>query len=164
MWISKKLKMLNVWGIYLKYCDSQTNKQNTIILTYKELHGTCIKSKKQHIYSIFQISQQKFSKLNVSPHQVCRKFDPFYRQPPIWSFPPWCIFTNSPIFTTFFWQYRPNDIRGKHRNKNMRESYFFMFRRLQNNVTLFFYKQHFYVSHQSEISFELITVSWIKGI
>ena len=110
MWISKKLKMLNVWGIYLKYRDSQTNKQNTIILTYKELHGTCIKSKKQHIYSIFQISQQKFSKLNVSPHQVCRKFDPFYRQPPIWSFPPWCIFTNSPIFTTFFWQYRPNDI------------------------------------------------------
>ena len=29
-------------------------------------------------------------------------------------------------------------------NKLMRESYFFMFRRLQNNVTYLIYKQHFY--------------------
>ena len=30
-----------------------------------------------------QISQQKFSKLTVSPHLVCRKFEaPFYKQSP----------------------------------------------------------------------------------
>ena len=34
-------------------------------------------------------------------------------------------------------------IRNKHKNKFMMESYFFMFRRLQNNITYFF-KQHFY--------------------
>ena len=48
----------------------------------------------------------------------------------------------------------------------MRESYFFMFRRLQNNATSFFlfYKQHFCIPHQAEIWLEIITVSCIKRI
>ena len=32
---------------------TQTNKQKTIITTYKEFLGTCIKSKKNKIYSVY---------------------------------------------------------------------------------------------------------------
>ena len=39
----------------------------------------------------------------------------------------------------------------KHKNQLTREGYFFMFRRLQNNVTYSFYKQQFYMQHQAEI-------------
>ena len=46
----------------------------------------------------------------------------------------------------------------------MGESYFFKFRRLQNNATSFFlfYKQHFRIPHEAEIWLEIITVSCIK--
>ena len=55
------------------------------------------------------------------------------------------FFQTSHLWQIFcFWQYCPNEIQGKHRNKLMRESYLFMFRRLQNNVTCFFYDQHLY--------------------
>ena len=47
------------------------------------------------------------------------------------------FFLNPLPLTTFFWQYCPNDVRGKHKNRLMGESYFFMFRVLQNNVSLF---------------------------
>ena len=33
----------------------------------------------------------------------------------------------------------------------MRKSYFFMFRRLQNNTAFDFYMPHFYMSQQAEI-------------
>ena len=50
------------------------------------------------------------------------------------------ITTNSPhpasaIFDNTFLTIPPNEIRDKHKNKTMRESYFFIFRRLKNNVT-----------------------------
>ena len=42
----------NLYIIYLTYHGQPDNKQNVIITTYKELLGTCIKSKNQHIYSM----------------------------------------------------------------------------------------------------------------
>ena len=56
-------------------------------------------------------------------------------------------FLKSPhLWLHFCRQYCPNDIRSKH-NKLLRESYFFMFRRLQNNVTVFFHRRQFYMPH-----------------
>lgn len=66
---------------------------------------------------------------------VHKRFEPpFYRKLPIWpstSFihpPPLYICT--PTFD-IFWQYCPNDIWDKHKNKLIEEKYFFMFIRLQ---------------------------------
>ena len=42
----------------------------------------------------------------------------------------------------------------------MWQSYFFIFRRLKNNVTYF--KQHFYKQHQAEIWSEIVKISSIK--
>ena len=39
----------NIRNIWFRYHENQTNKQKTIITTYKEFLGTCLKSKKQHI-------------------------------------------------------------------------------------------------------------------
>ena len=46
--------------------------------------------------------------------------------------------------------FNKNEIQDKHKDKLMWQSYFFMLRGLQNNVTCFF-KQHFYKQHQAEI-------------
>ena len=62
--IWKYSKLLNVFIIYLEYHGNLTNKQNMIITTYKQLLGTCIKSKTAtYIYSMCQIILQKFSKV-----------------------------------------------------------------------------------------------------
>ena len=69
--------------------------------------------------------------------------------------PPFYIFPNHSLLTTL-WRYRPNEIPDKHKNKLTWQSYFFIFRRLENNVTSFFYKQHFYKQQQAEIWSEII--------
>ena len=46
-------------------------------------------------------------------------------------------FPNSSLLTTFFRQYRPKEIRDKYKNEPMRESCFFIYRRLQNNKVCF---------------------------
>ena len=48
------------------------------------------------------------------------------------------FFETSDYLHFFFWQYRPNGTRDKHKNKLSRESYFFIFGRLQSNVIGFF--------------------------
>ena len=54
----------------------------------------------------------------------CKRFEaPFYRQHP-WLSPLYMFFPNPPLLTIFFWQYCPNDIQVKHKNKLMREKYF----------------------------------------
>ena len=65
-------------------------------------------------------------RLTVILTTVCRRFEsPSYiGNPPIWPSPLHIFFSNPPPLTTCFWQYRRNDIRGKHKNKVMRESYF----------------------------------------
>ena len=41
-------------------------------------------------------------------------------------------------------QYHPNEILDKYKNKLMWQSYFFIFKRLKNNVIyMFFYKKYF---------------------
>ena len=53
-------KILNICSIYLKYHGSQTNKQNMIMTTYKELLGTWHPNlKKQNIYTVFTKSASK---------------------------------------------------------------------------------------------------------
>ena len=58
---------------------------------------------------------------------------------PLCGKPPIYIFSSKPpTIYIFFWQYRPNGTRDKHKNKLSRESYFFIFGRLQSNVIGFF--------------------------
>ena len=61
-------------------------------------------------------------------------------------------------FGNIFWQDSLNEIQNKHKNKLKWQSHFFMFRRLQNNVTWFLYMQHFYVWHQPEIWSKVIAI------
>ena len=54
---------------------------------------------------------------------------------------------------------RLSGIRGKHKNKLMKVSCLFKFRRLRNNFACFF---DFYKQHQAEIWFEILIISGIK--
>lgn len=69
-------------------------------------------------------------------------------------------FSELPTFGIFWW-YDPNEIRNEHKNKLMRESYFFMFGRVTNNVKCFFIVNT-YKQHQAEIRFELKVISGIE--
>ena len=60
------------------------------------------------------------------------------------------FFFKTPVFNIS----SPSEIRNKYKNKLMRKSHFVMFRKLQNNVKSFFYKQHFHKQHQTEIWFK----------
>ena len=66
---------------------------------------------------------------------VFRKIKPpSIDNPPLYSHP----FLSLYEFHTFgniFWRDSPNEIQNKHKNKLNWKSHFFMFRRLQNNVT-----------------------------
>ena len=77
----------------------------------------------------------------------------------VWNFYP---FPNPSLFITFFDNITPNETRDKYKSKTLRKSYFFMFRRLQNNITCLFANKHFYKQHQAEIWLEIITISGIK--
>ena len=50
-----------ICSIYLKYHGSETKKQNVVMKTYKELLGTCIKSKKAYINTVCIKSASKDS-------------------------------------------------------------------------------------------------------
>ena len=55
--------------------------------------------------------------------------------PPLYGHPsPFYIFPNPLLLARLFRQYCPNEIPDKHKNKLMWQSYFFIFRRLKNNV------------------------------
>lgn len=41
------------------------------------------------------------------------------------------------IVQTFFYEYRTNEMRDQHKNKSTRENSFFIFTKLQNNITYF---------------------------
>ena len=70
---------------------------------------------------------------------------PFYRQFSLYiAILPFLSLFGTCTFGNIFWQDSPNEIQNKHKNKLVWQSHFFMFRRLQNNVT-FFYMQHFYM-------------------
>ena len=45
---------------------------------------------------------------------VCRRFEtPFYRHPSLYTHLPLYLFSQSPTWAIFFWQYCPNEIRDK---------------------------------------------------
>ena len=84
-----------------------------------------------------------------SMQKVLTASPPLYRQPsymanplpPIWPTP---IFSpNPPLLTTFSRQYHPNEIPNKRKKYLMRESYFFILRKLQNSITCFFVRSTF---------------------
>ena len=65
---------------------------------------------------------------------VSRKFKPFYRQFPLYiAILSFLSLFGTHTFDNILWQYSPNEIQNKHKNKLT--SHFFMFRRLQNNIT-----------------------------
>ena len=53
------------------------------------------------------------------------------------------LFSENPTFDNIFRWCRPKDIRDKRKNKIMRESYFFVFRRLQHKIICFFVSNTF---------------------
>ena len=73
-----------------------------------------------------------------------------------------------PTFDNYFWWYCGSEIWDKHKNKLIRESYWFMFKRLQNNITCLLCKKHLDKQHQtvnlSEIVIFGIKKSWVKFI
>ena len=78
---------------------------------------------------------------------VSRKFKPpSIDNSPLYSHPFLSLF-GIHTFGNIFRQDSPNEIQNKHKNKLKWQSHFFMFRKLQNNVTCFFYMQHFYMQH-----------------
>ena len=95
---------------------------------------------------------------------MCRRFEPsFYKQPPYKAIPHFSYFFR----THCFWQDFPDNIapvkyRINTKIKLMWQSYFFIFRRLKNNIICFFYKQHFYKQHLAETWCEIITIWSIK--
>ena len=74
---------------------------------------------------------------------MCR-FETPHHPPPHMAISPFYIFSEPPSLARLFRQYRPIEILDKHKNKLIWQSYFFIFRRLKNNVTCYFYKQHLY--------------------
>ena len=57
------------------------------------------------------------------------------------TFHPFYLFSEPPTFDNFFLLYRPNVMRDKHTKKLVRESYFFMFKKLQNYIKCIFCKK-----------------------
>ena len=105
----------------------------------------------------------KESSCDHSVQNVCAEcLNPILYTTPKYDHPPsptFCLFFPSPpLLATLFLQYRPNEISGKHSNKLIAQSYFFIFRGLKNNVTCFFYKQYLYKQHQAKICSKIIIV------
>ena len=73
-----------------------------------------------------------------------------------------------PTFDNYFCWYCGHEIWDKHKNKLIRESYWFIFKRLQNNITCPLCKKHLDKQHQtvtlSEIVIFGIKKSWVKFI
>ena len=77
-----------------------------------------------------------FQPLNISVQKVGTP-RPSYIQPLYMTIPPFYIFPNPTLLARLSRQYRPNETQDKSKNELMRESYFFIFRRLKNNTKCF---------------------------
>ena len=92
----------------------------------------------------FQFSRVRFKSKGI----VSRRFEPpSIENSPIWPSPYISFFP-----TTHFWKHFSGNITSmkyrRSKNKHMRESCFFMFKRLQT-ITRFFYKQHLNICRSS---------------
>ena len=63
--------------------------------------------------------------------------------PPYMAIPLYIFSINPKLLARLFRQYFPNEIMDKHKNKLMRQNYFFIFRRLKNNIKCFFINSTF---------------------
>ena len=84
-----------------------------------------------------------FHQLNHSVHRVWSPSS--IENPRTWPFPLYIFSEPSDSDNNI------DDVRGKHKKKIVRESYFLMFRRIQNNVTFFFFISNAFVCHTSLI-------------
>ena len=71
------------------------------------------------------------------------------------SHPPLHLCSKLTSFDIFFWRNCPNEMWNQHKNKFLRESYFFMFISLQNNVTWFFISNTFIRSKKIQFCYQL---------
>ena len=127
--------------------------------------GSCMRRTKR--YSCVFNTIDIVSKYNIDIHSVQKVWAlPLYRQPvPIlYGHSPFINFFRTPHLLQHFLDNIINYIRHKHKDKLMRTSYLFLFRRLQNKVTFFFYTLQFYMPYLAQIWFEIITASSIKRI
>ena len=92
------------------------------------------------VYILFTKGSIQNKYTNVSKFIVCRRFEPTYTAIYLFIFfsePP------PPRLLPLFWNYLLNEIPDKHKNQFMWQSYFFMFRKLQNKVSCFFINNTF---------------------
>ena len=90
---------------------------------------------------------------------------PFSKQSPlIWSSPFLLSFFRTPHFWQLFLTISPQWNWDEHKSKRISESYFFMFRTLQNIISCFFCKKDLCKQHRTGIWFGTITVSGIKKV
>ena len=103
---------------------------------------------------IHLLKENLFSSTNT---MVCRRFEPPSIDTPLphplYGHPPLFIFSEPPLLTTFLWQYCPNEIWDKHKNKLIWQIYSFMFRRLRKTLHHLYtinekqYQPPFYIQH-----------------
>ena len=133
-----------------RFFNSQIIFQQRWTLTVENLHKEGENESNNQMYCVKQ-SQQSETRITTkrSPHSVQKvwaqthttSIDFLIRpSPPLFFFP-----TPPHFWEHFFDNIVPSEIRNKHKNKRMRESCFFMFRRLQHNNICFFYKKHVYI-------------------
>ena len=76
-------------------------------------------------------------------YHMCWRFERrFYKQTSLIAIPSFIYFPNLGLLTRLFRQYRPNEI-DKHKNKHKCHNYFFIFRRLKNNIKCYFISNTF---------------------
>ena len=93
---------------------------------------------------------------------VCRRFQPPFRQPPIWPFPPFYIFSKTPLLVSLFWQCCPNEIPDKQKNSSFLED-------LKPMLNAFFINNTFIVTPDWHLIWNNNKHSegktcWVKGI
>ena len=137
LWGCQNLRNLFLWPLKLFIITQSTLTELTTLQTINIVR--------------FNVSNNGFTEFNVHIHWkfvhknviACRRFkSPFYRQSPYMA-TPFFIFFLKPHFWHFFDDIAPNEIQDKDKNKLMRENYFFMFRRFQNDVTCFLVRKTF---------------------
>lgn len=93
--------------------------------------GSDTKSPTKHQITMLKILTGRNSAMmplrsSIQDHSVEKVWTPLlYRQTPLYDHSSLYIFFPTPPLLTFFWQYHPNEIQEKHKNKLMMVSYFF---------------------------------------
>ena len=122
----------------------------------------------EHILAVFRIQTPPQTTLilwKFHSNIVWRRFEPTSTDNPLYMPNPSVFYfcPSDSFLTTIFWQYHDDKIWGKSKNKLMRESSFFIFRRQLKPLHFFFCKKHLYKQHQVEIWFKIIVITVVKS-